>query len=49
MQMKMVFQKGHFEAVLVELGHLFLVRQSARRQPIPQNLIWALSLNFLPQ
>jgi hypothetical protein len=33
----------------MELDHLFSMRQSARRPPVPHDLVWVLSLNFLPQ
>jgi hypothetical protein len=46
-QMKMLFQKGHFGVVWME--HLFPVRGSATRPPVPHDLVWVLSLNFLPQ
>jgi hypothetical protein len=42
-QIKMKFQNGHFGVVLVELDHLFSMRQSVRKPPVPHDLTWVFS------
>jgi hypothetical protein len=32
----------------MELEHLFPGRQSVKKPPVPHDLVWVLSLNFLP-
>jgi hypothetical protein len=47
--MKMLFQKGRFGVVLGGAKPLVPCKCSARRPPVPCDLIWVLCLIFLPQ